>query len=134
MLEAMEREQADIVTGSRFVEEKKPFTMRMLGSRLIQWAIHLTTGQKLTDPTSGMRLLNRSMIGEFANNMNYGPEPDTIAYLLKTGVKLTEVQVEMHERQAGESYLKPLASMRYMMRMLISILLLQSFRKREGAK
>jgi len=133
-MQAMEREQADIVTGSRFVEEKKPFTMRMLGSRLIQWAIQLTTGQKLTDPTSGMRLLNRSMIGEFANNMNYGPEPDTIAYLLKTGVKLTEVQVEMHERQAGESYLKPLASMRYMMRMLISILLLQSFRKREGAK
>lgn len=134
MLEVMEREQADIVLGSRFVDRKKPFTMRMLGNRLIQWAIWLTTGKKLTDPTSGMRLLNRDMICEFATHMNYGPEPDTIAYLLKTGVKLTEVQVDMHERQAGESYLNPLSSMRYMMRMLISILLFQNFRKREGSK
>ena len=134
MMQELESGACDLVIGSRFVTEKRPTSLRMIGNALIELLIHLTTGQKIGDPTSGMRLFGPKVIRNFAMEMNYGPEPDTIAYLLKTGVKLTEVQVEMHERQAGESYLKPLASMRYMMRMLISILLLQSFRKREGAK
>ena len=32
------------------------------------------------DPTSGMRIFNRNMIKEFASNINYGPEPDTISF------------------------------------------------------
>ena len=51
----------------------------MLGSNLISAAIKITTGQKLKDPTSGMRMFNRKMISEFGSNLNYGPEPDTIA-------------------------------------------------------
>ena len=38
MIKKME-EGYDIVIGSRFVGEKKPFTMRMLGSNLIEMAI-----------------------------------------------------------------------------------------------
>ena len=38
--------------------------------------------------------------------------------------------MEISERLAGESYLKPLVAARYMVRMLISILLIQNFRKR----
>ncbi len=34
----------EIVIGSRFVGQKKPFTMRMLGSNLIEKAIRMTTG------------------------------------------------------------------------------------------
>ena len=49
----------DIVIGSRFVGEKKPFTMRMIGSRMIGFAIRLTTGKKIQDPTSGMRMFSR---------------------------------------------------------------------------
>ena len=56
----------DIVIGSRFVHEKKPKSMRMLGSNLIEFAIRLTTGKVIKDPTSGMRLFNRKMIREFA--------------------------------------------------------------------
>ena len=102
-----------------------------LGNRLLEWAIRLTTGVRIKDPTSGMRLLNRAMIREFATSMNYGPEPDTLAYLLHNHVKVCEVQVEMHERTAGDSYLNIVSSMRYMLRMVISILLFQNFRKRE---
>ena len=48
----------DIVIGSRFVTEKKPNSMRMLGSRLLSAAIRLTTGVSVADPTSGMRMFN----------------------------------------------------------------------------
>ena len=128
------QEGYDIVIGSRFVTEKKPHSLRMLGSNLISMAMKLTTGRRVKDPTSGMRMFNKKMIAEFALNMNYGPEPDTVSYLLKQGATIAEVQVEMDERIAGESYLNLTKSMTYMLRMLLSILLIQNFRKRREVK
>ena len=75
-------------------------------------------------------MFNRSMIEEFALNLNYGPEPDTLSFLIKQGARVAEIQVEIDERLAGESYLKPMVAMKYMTRMLISIFLIQNFRKR----
>lgn len=124
------REGYDIVIASRFLTEKKPRSMRMLGSNLIQLALRLTTGENIHDPTSGMRMFNREMIREFALGLNYGPEPDTISYLIKNGARIAEVQVTMEERIAGVSYLTPVNAAKYMMRMLLSILLIQNFRKR----
>lgn len=120
----------DIVIGSRFVNEKKPCSLRMLGSRLLSGAIWLTTGVEVRDPTSGMRMFSQKMIKEFADGLNYGPEPDTISYLIKQGARVFEVPVTMDQRILGESYLKPLNAARYMGKMLFSILLVQSFRIR----
>lgn len=123
----------DIAIGSRFIDQKKPNSLRMFGSNLIQWSIKVTTGKNITDPTSGMRAFNKRMIAYMANGLNYGPEPDTVSYLIKrAGAKVVEVPVEMQERVAGESYLKPWSSAMYMMRMAISILFLQFFRKKIG--
>ena len=130
MLAALE-EGNDIVIGSRFLTVKKPKTLRMLGSYIISWSIRLTTGRAICDPTSGMRMFNRAMVEEFAQNLNYGPEPDTISYLIKNGATVKEVQVEMGERLAGQSYLTFWRSVQYMVKMSISILLIQWFRKRD---
>lgn len=120
----------DIVIGSRFVGRKKPFTPRMMGSNLIEMAIRLTTGEDIKDPTSGMRMFSRKMIEEFAKGLNYGPEPDTVSYLMKQGARIAEVPVLMDERLRGTSYLTPVNATRYMIKMLISIMLIQNFRKR----
>lgn len=120
----------DIVIGSRFVDKKKDFSMRMIGSRLIGAAICITTGARVADPTSGMRMFNKKMIETFALSLNYGPEPDTISFLIKQGARVAEVSVEVEKRLAGESYFKPFVAVKYMVRMLISILLIQNFRKK----
>ena len=130
MIEKME-EGYDIVIGSRFVGAKKPLSMRMIGSRLIEWAIRLTTGVTIKDPTSGLRMFNHRMIKEFAGGLNYGPELDTVSYLIKGGAKVAEIPVIMDERLSGVSYLTPVKSIFYMAKILSSILLIQSFRKRE---
>ncbi len=130
MIEKIE-EGYDIVIGSRFVEKKKPKSLRMLGSFLISTAMRMTTGCKVKDPTSGMRMFSKKMIKEFALSLNYGPEPDTISFLLKQGATITEVQADMEERMEGESYLTFGRSVNYMLRMLISILFIQNFRKRK---
>ena len=129
--EKMEQTGCDIVIGSRFKTQKKPFSMRMLGSVLISGAIRLTTGKRIGDVTSGMRLFNRKIIRRFGYDMHYSPEPDTLAYLLNCGVRIEEVQVEMHERISGTSYLTMGASAWYMIKMMFSILLFQWVRKRE---
>lgn len=130
MLRIAEKDDCDIIIGSRFVTERKPWTARMIGSRLISACIRLTTGRKVKDPTSGMRLYNRKMIGILAEKVNYGPEPDTLAYLIRCGAKVQECQVSMRERTAGESYLKLGNTIRYMTRMCMSILVVQWFRRK----
>lgn len=128
LLEKMKEGEYDIVLGSRFLQKKRGGSMRELGSRLISLAIFLSTGKKLTDPTCGLRLYRKTVIEDFALRLNYGPEPDTISYLIRRGCRIAEVAVEVRERRAGESYLRPLNAAKYMARMLISILLIQYFR------
>lgn len=120
----------DIVIGSRFVTEKKPLSSRMIGSRLLTFLIKMVTGKTIKDPTSGMRMFSKTVFNEFANNINYPPEPDMLAYMIKKGKKVKEVQVQMKDREFGESYLNPIRSIKYMIEMIVSILFIQSFRKR----
>ena len=103
----------------------------MLGSNIIELAILFTTGKRIYDPTSGMRMYSFKVIEEFACNINYAPEPDTVSYLVKQGLKVSEVPAKMEERKAGVSYLTPINAIKYMIRILISILLIQNFRKRD---
>ena len=76
--------------------------------------------------------VSKKMIKEFALSLNYGPEPDTISFLVKQGATITEVQADMEERIEGESYLTLGRSITYMVRMLTSILFIQNFRKRKS--
>lgn len=122
---------SDIVIGSRFVTESKPKTIRMLGSNLIAFIIKLTTGKTIKDPTSGMRAYNKEAIEELVYNPGLSPEPDTIVYMLKKKKKIKEVQVGMKERELGESYLKPIRAMKYMINVLCSIIFIRSFTKKK---
>ena len=113
----------DIVIGSRFVDVKKHMSARMLGSRLITAMIKLTTGQKINDPTSGMRIINRKLIKDYAYELNRKPEPDTLAYQMKKGFKVKEIQVKMEDRVAGTSIYAGIgSSIQYMLRVLVTII------------
>ena len=118
-----------IVIGSRFVDEKKPFTARMIGSRFIAGAIKLVTGKTITDPTSGFRAYDKACIKDYALEMNNPPEPDTLVYMLRKQRKIKEIQVQMSEREFGESYLNLVNTIKYMSHMMVSIFLIQPFRK-----
>ncbi len=131
LVERMEKENLDIVIGSRFVEKKRPNTARMIGNAIIAWAIRATTGKVISDPTSGMRLYGRRVLHEMAYGMNYRPEPDTIAFLIRQGAKVGECQVTMRERTRGESYLGFTQSIRYMIQMCMNIFFIQWVRKKE---
>lgn len=94
----------DYVVGSRYLEKKKPWNLRMLGSRIFSLAIKFKTGKTVTDSTSGMRACGKEVLKEFDKNMNFIAEPDALVYLMKKKYQTCEVQVDMEDRQEGESY------------------------------
>lgn len=131
LVKEIEDENCQIAIGSRFVSEKKPHSLRMLGSNIISFCIKITTGKTIKDTTSGMRAYNKQAINEFIKNKSLTPEPDTLVYMMKKGMKIKEVQVEMKDREFGESYLKPLKSIEYMFNMVFSILFIRSTTKKD---
>ena len=130
LVKEIEDNKTDIAIGSRFKTEKKPYSIRMLGSRLIQLAIKVITWKTIKDPTSGMRAYNKAIISEFVKNASLTPEPDTLVYMMKRGYKVEEVQVVMKEREFGESYLNPIKSIQYMINMFLSIIFVRSVTKK----
>ena len=126
LVEEIEKENADIAIGSRFVTEEKPCTLRMLGSAIITFFIKITTGKTIKDTTSGMRAYNKKAIWEFNRNASLTPEPDTLVYMMKKGLKVKEVQVEMKDREFGESYLTPIKSAKYMINTVSAIIFIRA--------
>lgn len=130
MMEKMERDGLDLVIGSRFLTAKRPRSLRMAGNAMIERAIRLTTGKRITDPTCGMRLYGRRVMEHMAFSATARPEPDTLAFLIRSGARVGECPVSIRERQAGESYLSLGRSFRYMAQMGMNIFILQwVFRK-----
>lgn len=119
---------SDIVIGSRFLTVRKDKSMRMVGSRMITVLIKMLTGHRISDPTSGFRLFSRSVLERYYYDNTLNPEPESLALFLKQGYSVSEVQVSMRERQGGESYLNPVKSMQYMLRVFVTLLIVQWFR------
>lgn len=128
MHKCAERNKCDIVIASRYLDHKKGMSVRELGSRIISLCIFLVTGKRIKDPTSGMRLYNRSMMEKLSRQMNYDPEPDTLAILIKRGAKVIEVPAIMNERLSGASYLNLTNAVKYMFYMCTAILVVNWLR------
>ena len=71
------------------------------------------------------------VLKQMAYGVNFRPEPDTMAHLIRSGNKVEEIQVTMRERTAGDSYLTIGRSARYMLQMCMDILFIQWVRKKE---
>lgn len=129
MARKLEETGANMVIASRYLDGTvKPSGARGAGSRLITFLIRLTTGARITDPTSGMRMYSKEMIRLFATSFDCAPEPDMVALAARRYGPVVEIQATMRERQGGESYLKLGNVIKYMSRTCLSILMLRFLR------
>ena len=97
---------------------------RRLGIKILSLLIKICTGKKIYDPTSGFRAADRNVIKLFANHYpTEYPEPESTTLLIKKGLKVEEIPVEMHQREFGESSIKPLKSIYYMFSVCLSIII-----------
>lgn len=133
LLDAYARRPANITIGSRFIDNAGfcSTRLRRAGIRLIARALNtLFAGGRITDPTSGMRLLDRCAIAFFAKAypMDF-PEPISLAWAMRAGLTVGEIPVEMRARENGVSSIDGLKSVSYMIRVLGYILLARIARR-----
>ena len=98
--------------------------MRRIGIRFFTWLIRVLTGTTITDPTSGMRMVDKEVMHMFANDYpkDY-PEPETAVTVLKRGYRVKEIPVEMKARAAGQSSISFKRSIYYMIKVPLACIM-----------
>lgn len=126
MADYLEEYNLDMVIGSRFIEKEgfQSSGTRRLGIKYFTILIRLLTGEKITDPTSGLRMVNREVMKLFAYDYpkDY-PEPESVVAILRRKKKVREIPVIMKERQGGVSSISPKKSIYYMIKVTLAILI-----------
>lgn len=126
MRDYMIEQNADMLIGSRFLEKEgfQSTGMRRFGIRYFSALIKLLTGQKITDPTSGMRMINRDILAMYSESYpkDY-PEPESVVAIINSGKKVMEYPVIMRKRMEGTSSISPLKSVYYMIKVSLAIFL-----------
>lgn len=125
MLEALERDEADLIVGSRFLVQDghyKPPLARAIGIRLFARLASALTHQHVSDPTSGFQLMRSRVARLFCSDIyptDY-PDADILILLHRTGYRVREVPVRMQPSPGGSMHSLH-SSPYYMYKMLLSI-------------
>ena len=126
MLKTIEEKNVDILIGSRFVNksEYKQTFFRKIGGNWISALIKILTKQKIYDPLSGYRLVNKKVIQEFANQYpcDY-PEPETNLQMILKGYKIEEFPMNMKQREFGNSFVTPITAIWYMIKVTVALII-----------
>lgn len=124
MIKLIESKQADVVIGSRFLENKgfQSSGARRTGIKILSGLIKLCTGVRVKDVTSGFRAVNRDFIWVYSQDYsNDYPEPEAIVSAVMYGGTIREIPVIMSERQGGESSIRFWNSVYYMIKVTLAI-------------
>ncbi len=126
LIAPLEAGEADLVTGSRFIEKEGFQTsgMRRFGIRFLNGLIRLMCGVKVTDATSGFRAVDSKLIRLFAEDYptDY-PEPEAIVMAKMNNMKIMEIPVVMRDRSGGVSSIRFFDSVYYMIKVSLAIFL-----------
>jgi hypothetical protein len=126
LLGPVERGEANLVIGSRFVDPNgsyRPPLARRLGIRTFARVVSLLGGQRVTDTTSGFVALDRLGIELFASEYPHDyPEVEATLVALRSGLRLRQVQVDMRERETGASSITFVRSLYYIVKVMLALL------------
>jgi glycosyltransferase involved in cell wall biosynthesis len=101
----VENQKCDMAIGSRFLKdnEHKTGLLKSAAIRLFRWIIKITTGETITDPTSGYRCMNRKVF-QYCTEDGFPhdyPDANTIIVLHRMGFKMAELPVTMLPNPEG---------------------------------
>ncbi|TWT73448.1 Undecaprenyl-phosphate 4-deoxy-4-formamido-L-arabinose transferase [Posidoniimonas polymericola] len=105
LLEPIERGEADVVYGSRFLENahQDPSFMHRLGNGLLTWASNVTTGLKLTDMETCYKVFRRDALrGMMLREDRFGFEPEITAKLARRKCRIVEAPIGYNSRGYDE--------------------------------
>ena len=137
LVEEIKADRADMVIGSRYQDRSvardddyRASISRRTGQHLFRLIVSLSTRQRFTDTTSGMRAVNREAMALFKEH--YSPEfaeVESVQRAVLQGLRVEELPVRMLSRSEGRSFLTPVRSAFYIFKTLV-VLLVGQFRPR----
>jgi glycosyltransferase involved in cell wall biosynthesis len=140
LLGPVETGEADLVIGSRFVDPgatyRPPFARRV-GIGVFARLVSILGGQRVTDTTSGFVALDRAGIELFASEFPHDyPEVEATLVALRSGLRVTQVQVDMRERTTGTSSITFVGSLYYIVKVMLALLVasLRRYPRLDGAR
>jgi len=122
-----ENPELNMVTGSRFLVAEnggyRSSMPRRMGIRLFARVLSAVVGREVTDPTSGLRMVERRGIELFARDYPHDyPEVEAVLLLHFHQLEGDELPVTMRARTTGVSSINAGQSVYYMVKVLLAIL------------
>jgi glycosyltransferase involved in cell wall biosynthesis len=109
LIQAANEHGAHMVIGSRFLMDAMTMEvsrMRRLAMRVLSRSATSATGTKITDSTSGFRLIQQPLLGQFAQQFANNYLGDTYESVISAGrgnYKVIEIAAGLMPREHGES-------------------------------
>ena len=109
LITAANENGADMVIGSRFIQASSSMSvngLRRSTMRVLAWSASRAAKTKITDSTSGFRLIRQPLLGRFSYTFaaNYlGDTYEAIIAAGRAGFKVEEISTPIRERLHGES-------------------------------
>jgi glycosyltransferase involved in cell wall biosynthesis len=122
---AIEKDVADVIIGSRFLEDPDyPLGFaRRAGLAIFRIIVSIITAQQVTDPTSGFRALNRRALelycGMYPSDF---PDADIIIATYLSGLRIAEIPVKIYPNHFGKSMHSGFKPFYYIYKMFLSML------------
>ena len=109
LIQAANEHSAHMVIGSRFLMDEMTMEvsrMRRLAMKVLSRSASSATGTKITDSTSGFRLIQQPLLGQFAQQFANNYLGDTYESVISAGrgnYKVIEIAAGLMPREHGES-------------------------------
>ncbi|MFN2470670.1 MAG: glycosyltransferase family 2 protein [Gaiellaceae bacterium] len=116
--------EADMVVGTRFAggDGYRSSLARRIGIRILARIVSLIVRQRVTDPTSGFRAVNRRTLELFAGDYPHDyPEAEGTVLVHRHRLRIVEVPVSMRARAEGRSSIGGVYSFVYMGKVLVAL-------------
>lgn len=127
LLKALYDSNADMVIGSRFVAGAGPYQVRgirRLAMKLLSARVRRVAGVTVLDSSSGFRAVRRPLLDRFASDYPVEYLGDTVEALIEAGcagANIVEHPIAMTPRIHGAGSAGSIASLWYVLRLLIAI-------------
>jgi glycosyltransferase involved in cell wall biosynthesis len=128
ILKKLDAEKFDFVIGSRWLKkgEYQGGRFRKLGNLFFAKILSVLIREKLTDPTSGFRGMNRKVLKFCVSDIyqfDY-PDADFLLTLHRAGFKFCEVPITFNKRKNGVSQHVGLKPVFYIIKMFLSLFII----------
>ncbi len=120
----------DIVLGARFRKDSADFPVSLpkrMVYALFRWLIRIITGERISDPTTGLQGLSRKAFLFYSKYNKFDdkyPDANMLILMLLVKFRVVEVPAVMHSRTAGKSMHSGLKPFWYMLRVIYSMMII----------